>query len=350
MASPSDQRTLDSWLSRKPPPRPSAPEPFSLKNAASSSASSAAVAAPASQPSRDEAPSRNRHKGSFRRGAELAAVAKETRTVLPDILQELPNIHASRSEALYDDSLPRLKPADCPRRTPTRKTAIKIINDDTWNTAITLAASKNPASGRVAVLNMASNISPGGGWLKGALAQEEALCYRSSLYLSLHRRYYPWKQRMGIYTPDVVVIRSDQDSGHKLLMPDVNVEDLPIMSVLSIAGLRRPPVDNITLDTGSGIVQKMVYSRPSDRELTKTKMRLCLRMAAHRDHGLLVLGALGCGAFRNPPREVANCWLEVLKETEFAGGWWEEVWFAVFDRRNEGNFEIFDEVLGDVEV
>ncbi|KAH7131411.1 hypothetical protein B0J13DRAFT_562548 [Dactylonectria estremocensis] len=345
MASSPGQGTLDTWLSKKPSSRPSQPAPSSAHPATSSSAESAPA-----QPSQYSKSTRSKHKGSFRRGAELAAVAKETRTVLPDILQELPNIHASRSEALYSDRLPPLKAADCPKRTASGKTVVKIVNDDSFNAAITLADSKTSSSGRVAVLNMASNISPGGGWLKGARAQEEALCYRSSLYLSLHRRYYPWKQRMGIYTPDVVIIRSDQDSGHNLLMPDVSASDLPVVSVLSIAGLRTPPVDRITLDTPGGTVEKVVYSRPSDRELTKTKMRLCLRMAAHRGHGLLVLGALGCGAFRNPPKEVANCWLEVLKEAEFQGGWWEEVWFAVFDKRNEGNLEIFEDVLGDVEI
>ncbi|KAM5354385.1 hypothetical protein ACJ41O_001034 [Fusarium nematophilum] len=336
------QGTLDTWLNRTPAYRP-APRPAGTTQQASSSA----AAGPSSQNSHH---SRSRHKDSWRRGAELAAVAKETRTVLPDILCDLPDIEASKSEALFYSTLPPLRAAECPKRTPSGKTTIKIVNDDSFNAAIALAASKGQASGRVAVLNMASHVSPGGGWLKGARAQEEALCYRSSLYLSLHRRYYPWKQRMGIYTPDVVIIRSDQDSGHKLLMPDVKVEDLPIVSVLSIAALRTPPVDRIVLNTPGGTVQNEVFSRPSDRELTKTKMRLCLRMAARRDHGLLVLGALGCGAFRNPPKEVANCWLEVLKEQEFQGGWWEEVWFAVFDRRNEGNLEVFEEVLGGVEI
>ena len=84
--------------------------------------------------------------------------------------------------------------------------------------------------------------------------------------------------------------------------------------------------------------------------MTKEKMRLCLRMAASRGHGLLVLGALGCGAFGNPPEEVAACWLEVLRDDEFGGGWWREIWFAVFDGRNEGNFEVFERVLGGQEV
>ncbi|EXK87178.1 hypothetical protein FOQG_09440 [Fusarium oxysporum f. sp. raphani 54005] len=197
---------------------------------------------------------------------------------------------------------------------------------------------------------MASHVSPGGGWLKGARAQEEALCYRSSLSLSLHRRYYPWRQRMGIYTPDVVIIRSDQETGHQLLMPTIQARNLPVVSVLSIAALRTPPVRKIMLNTPKGPVASETYANSADRDLTKLKMRLCLRMAARRNHGLLVLGALGCGAFRNPPKEVARCWLEVLKEPEFQGGWWEEVWFAVYDRRGEGNLEIFEEILGGVEV
>lgn len=336
------QRTLDSW--------------FSKSGASGSSNKAATTSAPAStsQPKPDNknkytAPTRG-FRENTRRRTDLAAIAKETRTVLPDILPEIPNVQASKSEALYLFTLPALKAADCPKRKPTGSTAIRIVNEDTFNAAIELAT-QCPDGGRVAVLNMASHSSPGGGWLKGALAQEEALCYRSSLALSLHRRYYPWKQRMGLYSPDVVVIRSDMPSGHNLLVPDVSPADLPIVSVLSIAAPRCPDVARASEQTPTGgFVERTVYAQSEVRELMKDKMRLCLRMAAQRDHGLLVLGALGCGAFRNPPREVAHCWLEVLKEAEFEGGWWEEVWFAVYDRRNEGNFEVFEEILGGVEI
>jgi uncharacterized protein (TIGR02452 family) len=279
------------------------------------------------------------------RRAALAETAKETRLILPDILKELPNVQASKSEALYLDSLPSLRPADCPKRTPSGKTAIKIVNEDSFNAAIKLAstAGGQASAGRVAVLNMASYAHPGGGWLKGASAQEEALCYRSSLSLSLHKRYYPFRQLQGIYTPDVVIIRSDFPSGHKLLMPDVKATDLPVVSVLSVAALRCPA-------TAKDPDGKTTYARPSDRDLTKSKMRLCLRMAGARGHELLVLGALGCGAFKNPPEEVATCWKEVFAEPEFQGGWWREVQFAVFDRKNEGTFEVFEKVLGGLEV
>ncbi|KAG8412359.1 hypothetical protein J3458_014542 [Metarhizium acridum] len=293
-----------------------------------------------------------RYDQSSRQSQDLATVAKETMIVLPNILQRLPNLQAAKSEALYLSTLPALEAAECPRRTSSRKVAIKIVNDDSFNAAIKLAASKPVASaGRVAVLNMASHANPGGGWLQGARAQEEALCYRSSLSLSLHRRYYPFKQLMGIYTPDVVVIRSDMPSGHKLLTSDVPVQDLPVVSVLSIAALRCPETKRLQGKTPSGnVFVRLTYADPADRELTKAKMRLCLRMAARRGHGLLVLGALGCGAFKNPKEDVAQSWLEVLREAEFQGGWWEEVWFAIFDSRQEVNFEVFQDVLGGVEV
>ncbi|PNY25770.1 Uncharacterized protein TCAP_04302 [Tolypocladium capitatum] len=331
MSRPSDQKSLDDRMS--------------------------STAAPQSTPAGTSAPRApgpsNRQRDRARHREELVAAATETRTVLPDILKQLPNIQAAKSEALFLDTLPPLKAPECPKRTPTGKTTIRIVNNDSFNAAIELAASKasSRASGRVAVLNMASHSNPGGGWLKGARAQEEALCYRSSLALSLHRRYYPFEQRMGLYTPDVVVIRSDIASGHALLVPDVVPPDLPVVSVLSVAALRHPETRRTRGNTTAGtVVERLMYADPAARVLTKDKMRLCLRMAARRGHGLLVLGALGCGAFKNPKEEVATCWLEVLREVEFQGGWWEEVWFAVYDRRNEGNFEVFKEVLGGVEV
>lgn len=275
----------------------------------------------------------------------MAATAAETRTVLPDILRKLPNIQAAKAEALFLDRLAPLDPTDCPGHT---KTAISVVNEDTFNAAIALSAAS--ASSRVAVLNMASHSSPGGGWIRGAFAQEEMLCYRSSLSLSLHRRYYPWKQRMGLYTGDVVIIRSDMPSGHRL-MGHLTPDQLPVVSAVSIAALRTPAVTTSTVRLADGTtVDEEMYARPQDRDLTKDKMRLCLRIAAKRGHGKIVLGALGCGAFRNPPGEVARCWREVFAEAEFDGGWWESVVFAVYDTKGEGNFAVFEDVLGGVEV
>ena len=159
---------------------------------------------------------------------------------------------------------------------------------------------------------------------------------------------------MGLYTPDVVIIRSDMASGHMLWSPTVPPQNLPVVSVLSIAAIRRPRVKRIVLNTPRSrdeeVIKKEVFVNDADRNLTKDKMRICLRMAAIHGHRRLVLGALGCGAFRNPKQEVADCWAEVFQESEFQGGWWERVVFAVFDRRGEGNLEVFEETLSGIQV
>ncbi|SPQ25028.1 caa5e1df-d3d9-4c00-8a4f-5f2f830aabfd [Thermothielavioides terrestris] len=318
----------------------------------------------------------------------LAAVAKETRAETPAIAAALPHLDPAKSEKLELETLPPLDPAKCPRFTlpgrsadlifgTTMRVATKIVEADILERLRSLAASpenlESSTAARVAVLNMASDRNPGGGWLSGASAQEEALCFRSTLAASLHRNLYPIQRRAGLYTRDVVIFRTSMANEHKLLVPETTPAELPVVSVLSVAGIRRPSVkpaaEQTSDETAKGTSKvdeqepentssseprhgkgkpfkgPLVFADPAARELTKDKMRLCLRMAAARGHTMLVLGALGCGAFRNPPREVAACWAEVLAETEFAGGWFKEIWFAVYDRRNEGNFEIFQEAF-----
>lgn len=300
---------------------------------------------------------RGRGRGGFHGGQRseakqaLATLAGQTQVALPYILKDLPNLKADESEFLsLNTDLPQLKIEDC-RKHP--KATIRVINEDTFDAAISMMASDNPNAtknppSRPAILNLASDTSPGGGWLNGSMAQEEALCYRSSLSLSLHKRHYPWNVLQGIYTRDVVIIRSSQENGHKLVAPDAPANELPVVSVLSVAALRRPDLsDGQVLSSGA---KRKVFAKNGDRELTKSKMILVLRMAASRGHDRLVLGALGCGAFKNPVEEVAECWKEVFEQQEFQGGWWKEVCFAVLDRRNEGNFEVFEKTLGGMEV
>lgn len=305
---------------------------------------------------RGEGRGRGRGRGGHREYSaqrqSLVNIANETKSVLPFILKDLPNVKADESELLSIDDLHALAKSDCPRHP---RATIKILNEDTFNAAVMLKDSipsstniiSPNVSNRVAVLNLASEKSPGGGWLNGAMAQEEALCYRSSLSLSLHKHYYPWNHLQGLYTRDVVIIRSSTSDGHALLSPRIAAADLPVVSVLSVAAIRRPKLSDAQTVAGE---HRKVFANASDRDLTKSKMRLTLRMAVVKGHDYLVLGAMGCGAFHNPPEEIAEAWKEVLEEEEFSGGWWREIWFAVLDPKNEGNFEIFQKVLGGMEV
>jgi uncharacterized protein (TIGR02452 family) len=286
------------------------------------------------------------------RRSALSQTAKETKAALPSVLRALPGINAAESSVLVLSQLPALDTENCPKFTiqvsgdEVTGAQIQVINDDTLDTAIRLSQkplrhpvnSQSPApNSHVAVLNLASDHKAGGGWLNGALAQEESICYRSSLYLSLHRSYYPFGPLDAVYTPFVVVIRDSWGAGHNLLIPNTEPTDLSVVSMISIAAIRRPKIRRSAQLVSGTLVEKFGYENAADRDLTKDKMRLILRVAASKGHRRLVLGALGCGAFRNPTEEVATCWQEVLQEAEFRGGWWEEVVFAVLDKGSDGD-------------
>ncbi|KAE8132985.1 hypothetical protein BDV38DRAFT_196245 [Aspergillus pseudotamarii] len=275
--------------------------------------------------------------GSNRR-AILSSTAKETKELLPQILAVLPHapptgIRCSR------DTLPVLDS----KYSPNLNTQVEVVNGDAFNIAISLTRPTDTRS--ACVLNLASDKSAGGGWLRGALAQEEELCYRSSLSFTLKLRYYPLRNHDAIYSPTVVVFRENFTDGHRL-MDLQKPESLPIVSVVSMAALRRPDVDRNT--------QPPRYKHIADRALMKDKMRVILRAAAYNKHRKLVLGAFGCGAFDNPKEEVANCWAEVLQEPEFQG-WWENIVFAVLENtgnlaKSKGNFNVFHSRLHGLRV
>ena len=224
-----------------------------------------------------------------------------------------------------------------------------MLNADTIDAALSLSSSSPSSSSTatpVLILNMANAYHSGGGWLRGALAQEEALCYRSSLSFTLKIRYYPIPEAGGIYSPTVLVIRENMANGHDLL--DLSTpEDLPVVSVVSVAAVNGPKL-------AKDVEGKERYREKRDRETMKEKMRVVLRIAAINRHRVLVLGALGCGAFGNPRGEVVECWKEVFAETEFNGGWWETVAFAVMEpnetKDGDGNFGVFYRGLNGVMV
>ncbi|WEW60711.1 hypothetical protein PRK78_006198 [Emydomyces testavorans] len=282
----------------------------------------------------------------------LARIARETTALLPKILSAAP--HAPPKGYLSSNP-PHLDAKYCPHfpRTP-----IRVINSDTLDAAIGLAQCAQYITVRdkrpVCILNMANAHCAGGGWKHGALAQEEAICYRTSLSFTLKMRYYPLPKLGAIYSPTVLVIRESMKDGHGLL-PLHEPEDLPVVSVISMAALCRPKVRMGSAPAGAKVSHRQKYADPEDREVTKEKMRVILRTAALNGHRRLVLGALGCGAFANPGEEVADCWAEVFEEKEFSGGWWESVVFAVLGdprhgQHGNGNYGVFYRRLNRLKV
>ena len=200
-----------------------------------------------------------------------------------------------------------------------------------------------------AVLNMASLYHPGGGVLQGSGAQEEELCRRSTLAISLYQfslpggRYgdladmvrvkrraerYPMDNTYGgIYSPGITFFRGTQEEGYALL-------DEPFQAaVISVASLNyNPKHGHNTLDNGN--------IPEADKPILKEKIRTILRIGALKGHDSLVLGALGCGAFCTPPAQMARLFHEVFNESEFQGRF-RKIVFAIIDSPSSNNFKPF---------
>jgi len=200
-----------------------------------------------------------------------------------------------------------------------------------------------------AVLNMASLYHPGGGVLTGSSAQEEELCRRSNLAISLYQfslpggRYgdladmvrvkrrserYPMDNTYGgIYSPDITFFRASKDEGYALL------DDPFRAAVISVASLNyNPKHGHNTLDNGN--IPK------ADKLILKEKIRTILRIGVLKGHDSLVLGALGCGAFCTPPAQMARLFHEVLSEQEFDSRF-KKIVFAIIDSSSSNNYQPF---------
>ncbi|WP_329084264.1 MULTISPECIES: TIGR02452 family protein [unclassified Streptosporangium] len=177
-------------------------------------------------------------------------------------------------------------------------------------------------AGRIAVLNFASARNPGGGYLGGAKAQEEDLCRNALLYPCLLRApdYYAahraspdllYSHRV-IWSPDVPVHRGDDG---RLLSEPYPVSFLTSPAPNAGEALRRDP----------GVRDRI-------RHVLHQRAERVLTVAAHHGARRLVLGAWGCGVFRNDPREVAEAFHTHLTTGGAFAAVFERVVFAVWDR------------------
>ena len=199
---------------------------------------------------------------------------------------------------------------------------------------------------KVCVLNFASASNPGGGVEKGASAQEECLCRTSTLYFNLNTKemwdgFYGPHRRMRnpihnddiIYTPDVVVFKTDTDKPVRR-----KEEEWFKVDVISCAAPNLRNMPSNSYNSGD----EDIPVRPTDEELYQIQFRRFKRIleaAAMMKEEVLILGAFGCGAFENNPCVVAKAAkdaVELYKKN------FEVIEFAVFctPERKE-NYEAF---------
>ena len=204
-----------------------------------------------------------------------------------------------------------------------------------WDTEIrveentTLAAARRYAhTGRVAVLNFANPHYPGGNVAGGSATQEECLCRSSNLYPCLDQEpmqtdYYRYHREKTdyffsdrlIYSRDVTVFKDDS-----LLPQYLPREEWFQVDVITCAA----PFLAKRRYTNQTVLQQIFISR----------IRNILEAAIDNGADILILGAFGCGVFRNPPEIVAGAFRMVLSEERYRRAF-RKVIFAI--RHSEKN-------------
>lgn len=169
------------------------------------------------------------------------------------------------------------------------------------NQAVIKACQDYPQQ-KVAALNFASYVNPGGGFLNGAMAQEEAICTQSDLYpvIASQRDFYAWNKQhrnrglymnRGLYSPDII-----WDG-------DVQSGVLTCAAPNKTAGRRtlREPEE-----------QMKFYSDADSAMLSR--MNFVKKIAEDQKVDVLILGAWGAGVFGFKPAEVAKMWQRTFEQ------------------------------------
>ena len=229
----------------------------------------------------------------------------------------------------------------------TKAGKVTVSKSKTFEAAMRLA--KQYPGKKIAVLNFASASHPGGGVLDGSSAQEESLCRCSTLYPTLtqdflSRQYYGVNRAARnvlhtdacIYSPGIVICKTDTDWPERMPQPDWCTVD-----VISCAApnLRNEPANKYNPETGEA-----VSILPNDlQRIHEQRARQILAVAAANGVDILVLGAFGCGAFRNDPKVVAKTYAGVIAEHRQA---FDLIEFAIYCRDHETeNYEAFRKAL-----
>ena len=211
-------------------------------------------------------------------------------------------------------------------------TAFEVVKETTFNVLARLGGN----GGHVGCLNFASAKNPGGGFPTGAQAQEEALARSSALYQCLLKAPQYFERNRAnrsliyldllIYSPLVPFFRND----------DGVLLERPILASVITA-----PAPN-----AGAVMQNEPQNAGAIEPALRRRAEFVLRVASAHKIEHLVLGAWGCGVFRNDPRMVAAIFADLLKPASKFAGAFPHVVFAVFDRsEGETTYRAFAEVF-----
>ncbi|MCD8361398.1 MAG: TIGR02452 family protein [Lachnospiraceae bacterium] len=205
-----------------------------------------------------------------------------------------------------------------------------VSGRDSYEAAIEMLKSVPAGSNEkpgVLVLNFANPVHPGGGVTRGASAQEEDLCRRSTLYLSLTSRaageMYRYNAALkGYCASDFMLL-----SPYVEILKDSEGMSLPETYVVSVMTAAAPMVSR------GGIEKGRLH------DLLTQRIHAIFQVAAHCGYRNLVLGAWGCGAFGNDPETMATLFAQEVKRWNDVGSFrFRQIEFAVLRKKNRDSY------------
>ena len=233
---------------------------------------------------------------------------------------------AQRGTVLYrPDELARWRetlrqPENGFRRSPNRRAAqIEVTPESTQQAAYRLLVKEGLDD--AVLLNFASAKNAGGGFLNGAKAQEEDLCRSSGLYLCQLEQpdYYAANraEKSMLYTDHII---------YSPRVPFFRVSGDGLLNECFYPSVITAPAPNAGV-----FLQREPHGAAALAQTLQRRADYVLSVAKHQAQKNLVLGAWGCGVFRNPPEQVAAAFAQSLRQPEFADCF-ERIVFAVYDR------------------
>ena len=226
------------------------------------------------------------------------------------------------------------------------KCKITVTNESTIQACQRLYEEKKDSTSKhICAQNFASAMNQGGGFITGAVAQEEHNCHLSGLYPCLINErmsgYYENNKKVGgrnmygeykIWTPHVPVFK-DAETYQLLDKP------FPVSFITCPAVNHKCAPDPGRFDLAEG------WKRRANNMMT-FRIRDVLTIALYHGVTDLVLGAFGCGVFGNSPRTIAKIYHDVLSEPLFQNAF-DNIVFAIYaSSESDKNLTEFRNVFG----
>ena len=231
--------------------------------------------------------------------------------MLPDVpLDEVVVISPEAGNKLLNDDINQYMHSDMCK--------LSVFNSDSYQAARRFED--------VLVMNFANAHCPGGGFLFGANAQEEALCRTSTLYSSLtsknaHEMYKYNNSHASRVESDYMLL-----SPYVVVFRDEKCNLINDPKTLGVVTLPAPNRHGAALLASERLIEDTFLRR----------IRIMLLVAMKHGYKNLVLGAWGCGAFGNSPKKVAKYFYDVIV-SEGYGKCFDEICFAIYGKEDSAN-------------